>query len=164
MIAVKTLGEKPSVKNKSARAYWGRGSEMARHLEGEWNFKRIIKEKAEMQGRALFSFDASLQLHYEEQGILCLASGVDLFAWSQYRYDFNEMGFYLRLAKIPYTIIYDITLMDTPVCLTGEAAHWCERDHYKGKYEFYQDGSFALTHDVRGPHKKYLSNTVYVKI
>lgn len=150
-----------------------------------WNFHRIFKgnyfgdtRTREVEGIATYRlFDTNpYQLLYREEGILSFEGQTNtLEVYQEYLYHFeNSEGIYVYFLhsehgqKVTGGLFHQIVLTEEDTHhIKGEGFHLCAKDEYKTDYLFEinenQLEKFHLNHQVKGPQKDYMANTIFLK-
>lgn len=130
-------------------------------LAGDWRIARNVSNVASLDGTASFTPTADDALAYAEQGTLRLADGQTFRAFRRYLFKPRSDGFAVFFADEPAKLFHAIALRREGGTLAGEGEHPCRNDLYRSRYEFHVDGSFTLTHVVKGPRYDYTMVTAY---
>jgi Family of unknown function (DUF6314) len=129
-------------------------------LLGEWGFEREIPGRARMKGQARFTLLDEETALYEESGELRLEGGQRLQGRKSYVYEKRDDGFAVRFADTR-KLFHAVRFMMSGDDLVAEASHVCLNDLYVSAYTVRPDGSFEVRHEVRGPQKDYVIQTLY---
>jgi hypothetical protein len=140
---------------------WGGPGDVFARLAGGWTIERCISNGAALDGIAHFTPDAGGVLCYLEQGVLRLADGQSFKASRAYVFHRRPDGFAVHFAEEPAKLFHAIALRAEVNGLAGEGEHPCRDDLYRSNYAFRPDGSFVLTHVVKGPRHDYTMTTQY---
>jgi hypothetical protein len=130
-------------------------------LVGEWSFVREVPGQANMTGRATVSLVDESTALYEEWAEVRLVDGGILRGEQRYLYRKSEAGFAVLFAdtrKLFHELRFHV---DPDGCLRASAKHQCGDDVYVSEYRMGVDGSFTVSHAVRGPKKDYVIDTMY---
>ncbi|WP_417727341.1 DUF6314 family protein [Roseovarius sp.] len=124
-------------------------------FEGVWLVERDIRHAdgmvARFAGRACWRPDPG-GLAYHETGQMVLDSGMRFagerrYLWAEDLSVRFEDGRFFH--KVPP--------------MGGETGHWCDPDHYEGRYDFASWPVFTVAWRVRGPRKDYRMVTCYTR-
>lgn len=127
---------------------------------GAWTFDRQISNGCTMSGDAVLTADGDGAV-YVERGSLVLEDGQAL--------DFSRTYFYQWLNGI-LKVFFDpqrqrlflaLNMSADGNTIEGSDVHFCGDDVYRSRYQFFEPNRFRTTHDVRGPRKAYISETIY---
>ena len=141
--------------------HWNNPAEVMALLQGKWSISRTISTGGSFKGLAVFAPDNEL-LRYREDGCLQMQNGSPCFqSWRTYVYERRERGFAVYFDETPLRLFQEVAL--SPSDLTGHAEHHCGQDIYKSVYTFMPDGTFSITHDVKGPRKNYRMHSVFTR-
>lgn len=148
-------------------------------LRGSWIFTRtfaVNKKMAGMSDSDTVNGVADFQevkpgiLNYKEQGQWLTQNKVfPITKEYQYRYD-NEkdiVNVYFLQQSLEPRLFHQITLKapdakSSTIEASGE--HQCAADNYKAHYLFTGNEQFTLFYYVKGPHKDYISKTVFKRV
>ena len=92
---------------------------------------------------------------YSEQGDMNV-EGKSRSVYQKYKYILNEDScqVYFTNGNLFYTVSENSNII-----------HYCGNDVYRGEYEVFDDNEgFKLTWTVTGPHKDYISETIFKTI
>jgi hypothetical protein len=142
-------------------AAWGGPGDVFARLAGDWAIERRVSNGATLIGGARFTRGDPNELVYAEQGVLRLADGQTFKASRAYVFRGRPHGFAVYFAETPEKLFHDIALRWKEDMLAGEGVHPCRDDLYCSRYAFGADGSFTLTHVVKGPRYDYEMDTAY---
>ena len=135
-----------------------------KELIGSWSYEREFDNGSSGSGRACFERTNSNKLEYSEIGTLNLTTAAILKSKRKYYFIANKNKLEIYFFENPKTLFQSFELKSKGNTLIGKANHQCGSDHYASEYIFKSDGRFEITHEVRGPKKKYISKTIYSKI
>ncbi|MEC3861670.1 DUF6314 family protein [Mesobacterium sp. TK19101] len=121
-------------------------------FEGRWRLERVIEDRlggpARFSGEAAFVPDG-IGLVYEERGWLDAPAGR---FQAERRYLWREDGQGIVVCFDDGRFFHRIG---------AEAAHWCEADDYRVRYDFSGWPVWRAVWRVTGPRKDYLMDSVY---
>ncbi|MEC8133217.1 MAG: DUF6314 family protein [Bacteroidota bacterium] len=135
-----------------------------KELIGSWSYEREFDNGSSGSGFACFERTNSNKLEYSETGTLNLTTATVLKSKRKYYFIANKNKLEIYFFENPKTLFQSFELKSKGNTLIGKANHQCGSDHYASEYIFKSDGRFKITHEVRGPKKKYSSKTIYSKI
>ena len=135
-----------------------------KELIGSWSYEREFDNGSFGRGFACFERTNSNKLKYSETGTLNLTTAAVLKSKRKYYFIANKNKLEIYFFENPKTLFQSFELKSKGNTLIGKANHQCGSDHYASEYIFKSDGRFKITHEVRGPKKKYSSKTIYSKI
>ena len=135
-----------------------------KELIGSWSYEREFDNGSSGSGFAYFERTNSNKLEYSETGTLNLTTTTILKSKRKYYFIANKNKLEIYFFENPKTLFQRFELKSKGNTLIGNANHQCGSDHYASEYIFKSDGRFKITHEVRGPKKKYSSKTIYSKI
>jgi len=135
-----------------------------KELIGSWSYEREFDNGSSGRGFACFERTNSNKLKYSETGTLNLTTAAVLKSKRKYYFIANKNKLEIYFFENPKTLFQSFELKSKGNTLIGKANHQCGSDHYASEYIFKSDGRFKITHEVRGPKKKYSSKTIYSKI
>lgn len=114
-----------------------------------------------MAGEAKFTPTSNDEYKYTEQGTLTLDRGdVVENVTRGYLYKFKDDAIHIYYADGPD----DGKLFQTLIFKNdseASAEHLCGEDLYQSLYKFEFPESFTIKHDVKGPKKDYMSETIF---
>jgi Family of unknown function (DUF6314) len=133
--------------------------ELFDYMEGEWNLTRKIdgSHSAVVKGIACFKkMVRQNELHYSEDVETVLINGLRLKGYQNYifRLENNLLNVYFKDGERLFHSI------DTHHALP--ATHICQLDTYKTSY-FFKNDYFQIEHQVNGPQKNYISQSLYTR-
>jgi Family of unknown function (DUF6314) len=143
---------------------------MLQALEGRWSLDRSVedhgsgKPMAAMRGIAVFTLGHTGEAAYAESATLMLEGGPAMPATRHYFYRQEEDGLAIFFDEARSQLFHRLVLDQSDRGLIGTDLHLCAPDRYDSRYEFRDDGSFAITHVVQGPRKSYVSRTHYLRL
>lgn len=140
------------------------GHSILKELIGSWSYEREFDNGSSGRGFACFERTNSNKLKYSETGTLNLTTAAVLKSKRKYYFIANKNKLEIYFFENPKTLFQSFELKSKGNTLIGKANHQCGSDHYASEYIFKSDGRFKITHEVRGPKKKYSSKTIYSKI
>ncbi|MEM8694265.1 MAG: DUF6314 family protein [Pseudomonadota bacterium] len=125
-------------------------------FEGRWQITRSISHAnappARFHGEAIFTPSAG-GLSYEEAGSLAIQGQVPMSSSRRY------------LWKPDLTVWFeDGSFFHQVPPSGGQAAHWCDPDHYAVTYRFRNWPNFSVDWVVVGPRKDYRMRSQYVRL
>ena len=135
-----------------------------KELIGSWSYEREFDNGSFGRGFACFERTNSNKLKYSETGTLNLTTAAVLKSKRKYYFIANKNKLEIYFFENPKTLFQSFELKSKGNTLIGKANHQCGSDHYASEYIFKSNGRFKITHEVRGPKKKYSSKTIYSKI
>tara|TARA_B100000886_G_scaffold164912_1_gene112490 strand:+ start:750 stop:1187 length:438 start_codon:yes stop_codon:yes gene_type:complete len=135
-----------------------------KELIGSWSYEREFDNGSSGSGFACFERTNLNKLEYSETGTLNLTTSTILKSKRKYYFIANKNKLEIYFFENPKTLFQSFELKSKGNTLIGKATHQCGSDHYASEYIFKSDGRFKITHEVRGPKKKYSSKTIYSKI
>ena len=135
-----------------------------KELIGSWSYEREFDNGSSGRGFACFERTNSNKLKYSETGTLNLTTDAVLKSKRKYYFIADKNKLEIYFFENPRTLFQSFELKSKGNTLIGKANHQCGSDHYASEYIFKSDGRFKITHEVRGPKKKYSSKTIYSKI
>lgn len=151
----------PADSSLSLITFWHDADGIFDRLTGTWNLARTIDGMATMTGIAQFERQHIDMLGYAESGRMRLASGDEFDAHRKYRFARSPGGFAVCFEEEPLRLFHTIVLVRDADVLIGVGTHLCTPDTYHSSYSFFDDGTFAIRHTVRGPRKAYVSFTLF---
>jgi hypothetical protein len=122
-----------------------------------------VDNGAAMIGAATIFGHRDGQWNYHEQGRLRLADGQMIEGERRYIFEESPCGFSVLFAESPPRLFHRIVLYRVGPSLVSDGLHLCGDDRYVSRYEFRPDGSFLIEHAVRGPRKRYVITTRYLR-
>ena len=130
-------------------------------LLGSWCFSRAIAGQATMQGCAwVVRIDSGAAI-YRERVAVELAEGTRLTSSQAYRFHALPLGFQMCFAETG-ALFQELRFVIKPAgVLVARAEHLCRDDLYKSIWRIMPQGRFEVRHEVRGPRKQYLIESVY---
>ena len=127
---------------------------------GRWRLeRRIADRRAGVEGRFDGAADLTPEgagLTYAERGQLVLGAGAPMTAERRYRWTQGEGG---RIA-VAFADGRAFHSFD-PAAGAAEAAHWCDPDDYRVRYDFSAWPLWRAVWQVRGPRKDYRMESLY---
>lgn len=135
-----------------------------KELIGSWSYERKFDNGSSGSGFARFERTDSNKLEYSETGTLNLTTAAILKSKRKYYFVANKNKLEIYFFENPKTLFQSFELKLKGNTLIGKANYQCGSDHYASEYIFKSNGRFKITHEVRGPKKKYSSKTIYSKI
>lgn len=117
-----------------------------------------------MAGQGEFTPTSHDEYKYIEQGTLTLDhGGVVENVTRVFLYQFKDEAIQIYYADGPDNgkLFQTLTFKNDS---EASAEHLCGKDLYKSHYKFEFPESFTITHDVKGPKKDYVSETVFRRL
>jgi Family of unknown function (DUF6314) len=137
-------------------------------LSGAWKLDRAISDAvsgapiATLQGSAEFTLQGGNDALYAENGTLTMGQGPSVSANRLYFYRQQPDGVAIYFDEARERLFQTLVLSgDGKTGLQARDLHLCAPDRYEGRYHFLPDGGFEIEYRVTGPHKSYVSRTVY---
>jgi len=149
---------------RTCSAPWGCADEVFTGLEGSWTLTRDIVGAARMTGTAVFRRLPSGLFAYREEARVQLENGRSHTGSQNYFYERAPGGFLVHFAEEPMRLFHAVAIAPQGDALVGTTTHLCIADTYDSRYVFRADGSFEVTHTVKGPRKDYVSRTVFTRL
>lgn len=148
------------MKSKEAE---GTPSEIFAALVGEWRLKRSILPSGRFEGTARFDRVDASTLRYREEGVLSLPDTADILGTREYIYRLEGDSLCAYFPEDPPRLFHCFALTSDPshAAVVGDATHQCNTDLYSSHYVFRPDGTFRITHQVKGDRKDYVLETEY---
>lgn len=131
---------------------------------GTWDYQREYDNGSRGTGTAFFKTNKGNRLFYSENGRLILPNNQELNSSIRYEFLFNPSGFDIFFSTPEAALFQSIRFELKDGVYTGQASHLCSKDVYISQYTFFQDKSFEIVHNVKGPKKNYISKTLFRKI
>lgn len=130
---------------------------------GIWDYQREFNNGSCGTGTACFKTDKGNGLFYSENGKLVLPNGQILNSSVQYVYLFNSRGFDIFFLTPKKALFQSVNFELKDGVYIGQTSHLCSQDVYISQYTFFQDKSFEIVHNVKGPKKNYISKTIFYR-
>ncbi len=125
-------------------------------FEGAWHLHRTITPGGTFKGQAVFQKINGGDLLYKEQGSLTLESGEILEPFKTYLYKLEDGRIHVYFADGP-----ENGKLFQRIGEDGRTEHLCGEDFYKSLYKFNLPDHFTIAHEVEGPRKDYVSESVF---
>jgi hypothetical protein len=133
------------------------------HLLGNWALRRTVSGGHRMSGRATFRLRDDGRLSYAEEGTTMLATGQQLPFTRSYLYAFADDVLDILFDEPAPRLFQEVRLVSGKDCWRGTGYHLCQSDAYRSQYVFERCGGFQMRHEVEGPRKSYVVETVFAR-
>lgn len=140
-----------------------RQADIFQALVGEWKLHRQIVPFGSLTGGASFVAQSAARLHYTETGILRLDGGAgstEARRCFSYRWEHGAINVYFADGPQDGQLFHVLSFDDA---ISATASHHCVADLYRTTYRFELPARFSVEHHVTGPHKRYVSTSLYTR-